>query len=46
MLVGDQTTAEDVVQEAFFGLYRAWHRIADHANLAGYLRTAVLPGAS
>jgi RNA polymerase sigma-70 factor (sigma-E family) len=44
MLVGDQTTAEDVVQEAFFGLYRAWHRMADHDNLAGYLRTAVLNG--
>src|SRR5205085_10145715 len=29
MLVGDQTTAEDVVQEAFLGLYRGWHRVRD-----------------
>jgi RNA polymerase sigma-70 factor (sigma-E family) len=44
MLVGDPGTAEDVVQEAFLGLYRAWSRLADHNNLAGYLRTAVLNG--
>lgn len=44
MLVGDRTTAEDVVQEAFLGLHRAWSRLADHGNLAGYLRTAVLNG--
>ena len=44
MLVGDRTTAEDVVQEAFLGLYRAWCRMTDHGNLAGYLRAAVLNG--
>ncbi|HEX6524045.1 MAG TPA: sigma-70 family RNA polymerase sigma factor [Streptosporangiaceae bacterium] len=32
MLVGDQTTAEDVVQEAFIGLYRGWHRVNDPEN--------------
>src|SRR5580698_10048806 len=45
MLVGDQTTAEDVVQEAFIGLYRGWHRIKDPATVLGYLRTSVLNGA-
>ena len=29
MLVGDQSTAEDVVQDAFLGLYRAWDRVRD-----------------
>jgi RNA polymerase sigma-70 factor (sigma-E family) len=44
LLVGDQTTAEDVVQEAFLGLYQGWHRIRDPGNVLGYLRTAVLNG--
>jgi RNA polymerase sigma-70 factor (sigma-E family) len=45
MLVGDQATAEDVVQEAFFGLYRAWDRVRDPDVVLGYLRTAVVNGA-
>jgi RNA polymerase sigma-70 factor (sigma-E family) len=45
MLVGDQTTAEDVVQEAFIGLYKGWHRINDPASVLGYLRTSVVNGA-
>jgi RNA polymerase sigma-70 factor (sigma-E family) len=45
MLVGDQTTAEDVVQEAFLGLYRAWDRVRDPDAVLGYLRTAVVNGA-
>jgi RNA polymerase sigma-70 factor (sigma-E family) len=44
MLVGDRTTAEDVVQEAFLGLQQAWCRLTDHSNLPAYLRTAVLNG--
>lgn len=45
LLVDDQQTAEDVVQDAFFGLYRRWSALADeHAALA-YLRTAVVNGA-
>jgi len=44
MLVGDRATAEDVVQEAFLGLYRAWCGLTDRSNLLGYLRTAVLNG--
>jgi RNA polymerase sigma-70 factor (sigma-E family) len=45
MLVGDQGTAEDVVQEAFLGLYRGWHRVDDPASALSYLRAAVLNGA-
>ncbi|HEX6520861.1 MAG TPA: SigE family RNA polymerase sigma factor [Streptosporangiaceae bacterium] len=44
LLVGDKTTAEDVVQDAFLGLQQRWHRLAHHGNMLGYLRTAVLNG--
>jgi RNA polymerase sigma-70 factor (sigma-E family) len=44
MLVGDPTTAEDVVQEAFLGLYQGWHRVRDPGSVLGYLRAAVLNG--
>jgi len=44
MLVGDQSTAEDVVQDAFLGLYRAWDRVRDPDAVLGYLRTAVVNG--
>lgn len=44
MLVGDQPTAEDVVQEAFVNLYRGWRRVRENAVL-GYLRTTVVNGA-
>ena len=45
MLVGDQSTAEDVVQDAFLGLYRAWDMVRDPDAVLGYLRTAVVNGA-
>jgi len=45
LLVDDQQSAEDVVQDAFTGLYTHWSRLADeHAALA-YLRTSVANGA-
>src|SRR5271154_1998631 len=44
MLAGDQQTAEDVVQEAFLGLYRNWGQVRDPASLPAYLRTAVVNG--
>jgi RNA polymerase sigma-70 factor (sigma-E family) len=44
LMLGDRQTAEDVVQEAFCGLYRAWGRMSDHANALGYVRTSVLNG--
>jgi RNA polymerase sigma-70 factor (sigma-E family) len=44
LLVGDQPSAEDVVQEAFLGLYRNWPTMSDHSRVAGYLRVAVVNG--
>lgn len=44
LLVDDPATAEDVVQEAFTGLYRNWSGLRDAAAAVGYLRTAVVNG--
>jgi RNA polymerase sigma factor (sigma-70 family) len=44
MLVGDRPTAEDVVQEAFAGLYRAVPRLKDPDRALSYLRTSVING--
>jgi RNA polymerase sigma-70 factor (sigma-E family) len=44
LLLGDQPSAEDVVQDAFFGLYRALPRLRDRAKAVPYLRTAVVNG--
>ena len=44
LLVDDQASAEDVVQEAFAGLYRNWSGLRDSAAAIGYLRTAVVNG--
>jgi RNA polymerase sigma-70 factor (sigma-E family) len=44
LLVDEPATAEDVVQEAFTGLYRNWGNLRDAAAAVGYLRTAVVNG--
>jgi RNA polymerase sigma-70 factor (sigma-E family) len=44
MLVGDQATAEDVVQEAFLGLYKHWATVQTGDPLP-YLRACVLNAA-
>lgn len=44
LLVDDQASAEDVVQEAFAGLFRNWAGLRDNAAAVGYLRTAVVNG--
>nr|WP_322098132.1 SigE family RNA polymerase sigma factor [Nakamurella alba] len=44
LLVDDQASAEDVVQEAFAGLFRNWDGLRDSAAAIGYLRTAVVNG--
>jgi RNA polymerase sigma factor (sigma-70 family) len=36
--------AEDVVQDAFFGLYRNWGRLSDPVNALAYARASVLNG--
>ncbi len=45
LLVDDQQSAEDVVQDAFAGVYRAYPGIVDPAKVLGYLRSAVLNNA-
>ena len=44
IMLGDRTAAEDVVQDAFFGLYRNWDRLCDHGNALAYVRASVLNG--
>jgi RNA polymerase sigma-70 factor (sigma-E family) len=44
LLVGDQATAEDVVQDAFLGLYRALPRLRDTDRAVGYVRRSVVNG--
>jgi len=44
LMLGDRQAAEDVVQEAFCGLYRAWDRMSDHSHALGYVRSSVLNG--
>ena len=45
LLVDDQGTAEDVVQDAFAGLYQRWDKLKDTDRALGYLRTAVVNNA-
>ncbi|UQS21511.1 SigE family RNA polymerase sigma factor [Amycolatopsis thermalba] len=44
LLVDEPATAEDVVQEAFTGLYRNWGKLRDATAAVAYLRTAVVNG--
>jgi RNA polymerase sigma-70 factor (sigma-E family) len=45
LLTRDVGNAEEVVQEAYVGLYRRWDRLRDPEAAAGYLRQAVVNGA-
>ncbi|MEW9548411.1 SigE family RNA polymerase sigma factor [Nonomuraea sp. NPDC050783] len=44
LLVGDQESAEDVVQDAFAAVYRRWSRLSDRGQVLPYLRAAVVNG--
>jgi RNA polymerase sigma-70 factor (sigma-E family) len=44
VMLGDRAAAEEVVQEAFCGLYRHWGRLADPGKALPYARSAVLNG--
>ena len=44
LLVGDQPSAEDVVQDAFLGLFRGLGRLNDSGRAVAYLRVSVLNG--
>ena len=42
IMLGDQAAAEDVVQDAFLGLYRKWPSLQDRSRALAYLRASVL----
>ncbi|HUD37781.1 MAG TPA: SigE family RNA polymerase sigma factor [Streptosporangiaceae bacterium] len=44
LMLGSQATAEDVVQDAFCGLYRRWPHIADQGKALLYVRSSVING--
>lgn len=44
IMLGDRAAAEDVVQDAFCGLFRHWYRLRDPAKAVPYLRSSVLNG--
>jgi RNA polymerase sigma-70 factor (sigma-E family) len=44
LLLGDQPSAEDVVQDAFFGLYRSLPKLKDRSKALPYLRASVVNG--
>jgi RNA polymerase sigma-70 factor (sigma-E family) len=44
VMLDDRPAAEDVVQEAFCGLYRRWDRLDDPGNALRYVRSSVLNG--
>jgi RNA polymerase sigma-70 factor (sigma-E family) len=44
LMLGDRAAAEDVVQDAFCGLYRNWSRLAGPGGALPYVRSSVLNG--
>lgn len=42
VMLGSRVNAEDVVQEAFSGLFRRWDRLADPQKALAYVRSAVM----
>jgi RNA polymerase sigma-70 factor (sigma-E family) len=45
VMVDDPAEAEDLVQDAYVGLYRHWRRLRTPDKALGYLRQAVIKGA-
>ena len=44
LMLGDPDAAQDVVQDAFFGLYRRWGKLASADAAPAYLRASVVNG--
>ncbi len=44
IVLGSPAWAEDVVHDAFCGLYRRWEHVADKERALAYVRTSVLNG--
>jgi len=43
-VTGDRAAAEDIVQDAFFGLYRRWDGVPNMTAPLAYLRVSVMNG--
>jgi RNA polymerase sigma-70 factor (sigma-E family) len=44
VMTGDRAAAEDIVQDAFLGLYRRWDRLPEMTAPLAYLRVSVVNG--
>ena len=44
VITGDRQAAEDIVQDAFLGLYRRWDRVPDMTAPLAYVRVSVVNG--
>jgi RNA polymerase sigma-70 factor (sigma-E family) len=44
VMLGDRAAAEDVVQDAFGGLYRRWSHLSDKDKALQYVRSSILNG--
>jgi RNA polymerase sigma-70 factor (sigma-E family) len=44
VVTGDRAAAEDIVQDAFLGLYRRWDQVSDMTAPLAYLRVSVMNG--
>jgi len=44
VMTGDRGAAEDIVQDAFLGLYRRWDRLSEMTAPLAYLRVSVVNG--
>lgn len=44
LLLGNDSAAEEVVQDAFVALHRRWHKLRDPARATAYLRASVVNG--
>jgi RNA polymerase sigma-70 factor (sigma-E family) len=44
LMLGERAAAEDVVQDAFLGLYRRWHGLSEPGKAEAYVRSAVFNG--
>jgi RNA polymerase sigma-70 factor (sigma-E family) len=44
IMLGDRQAAEDVVQDAFFGLFRRWGALNDPERALAYVRSSVFNG--
>jgi RNA polymerase sigma-70 factor (sigma-E family) len=44
VMLSDRAAAEDVVQDAFCGLYRRWNQLSDTDKALSYVRSSVING--